>query len=519
MVQSAGQFYSPLNLCMNIYKKPLFLFLAGAMLLGSFAAAQDDEAPQEQRTGETHFLVFAPNQFDHLHNAPEFQNGMRKIAEQLIRSELPEQNTVLLHGQADEPNRQGTIANLRRELERLATLSREDRIVLFVLTHGINANGKDYLADQKTTPNGFLSGNENEMIAVAEIVETLGKSPAGHKWMLIDPAAHELPIEGVEVDGAKGVFIIADTSTSDELLARYSDDAFGSPPLAMPENFVLSINRGRRIHQSSDQDFESSVFLRSFIFAVSTEDRFGRYGQQVLLLDTLNTMNRFLAADDHPVPAVSGSFNSNALLLPSRAESAGLIPISPEMWQYAIAQEIETATKLILLYYRPGDAVALLRQTEARLIPLQQEGEQFVAYAERARILRRMAQAMRGESELRHAWEESQQTGDPLFLYVLHDESLKGRLVRVSRFTAGGTTTARDQRGQTVRQTISGGVEFDHAVRLRLVDDQNSPARKLTFTPIDSSRVAELPLAAFILGNADPVSPFLESAFNREEFE
>jgi hypothetical protein len=28
-----------------------------------------------------------------------------------------------------------------------------------------------------------------------------------------------------------------------------------------------------------------------------------------------------------------------------------------------------------------------------------------------------------------------------------------------------------------------------------------------------------LPLTAFVLGNANPVSPLLESAFNREEFD
>ena len=84
------------------------LLLSWAVFVGAYSAAQDAEAPQEQRAGETHFLVFAPNQFDFLHSAPEFQNGMRKIAEQLARSGLPERNVVLLHGQADTPNRQST---------------------------------------------------------------------------------------------------------------------------------------------------------------------------------------------------------------------------------------------------------------------------------------------------------------------------------------------------------------------------------------------------------------------------
>ena len=493
--------------------------LTWAVLVGTVSVAQDEGVPQEQRIGETHFVVFAPNQFDHLYNAPEFQNGMRIISEQLARSGQPEKNIVLLHGQANDPARLGTIANLRRELDQLATVFPEDRVVLFALTHGINANGKDYLADQKTSLKGFLSGSADEMVAVSEIVDRLGKSPAKHKWVLIDPATLELPIKGISMVGTGAKFVIAGSDVSDELLAHYSDDAFGTSPLLMPNNFVVSINRGRRVHRSEDESFQSSVFLRSFIVSISTEDRFTQHEQQVLLRETCDTMNRFLATEDHPVPAVSGSFESNALLLPNRAESAGLVPISPEMWQYALAQEIETASKLILLYYRPNEAVALLRRTEAQLNHLQQEGQQFAAYAERARILRRMAQSMLGGAELKQAWEESQQVGDPLFLYVIRDETMQGRLVRVSKLTMGGTATTRNARGQTVREAAPSGVEFDFAVRLRLVEDPNSPARKLTFTPIDSSRVGELPSTAFILGNADPVSPFLESAFNREELE
>lgn len=511
---------------MRNYKNPFIHVLLGcALLVSTVSVAQDAEVPQGQRTGETYFLVFAPNEFDHLHNAPEFQNGMRMIAEQLARSEVPKQNIVLLHGQADEPSRLGTITNVRRELERFASVPREDRIVLFALTHGVNANGKDYLADQKTSQNGFLSGNENEMIAVSEIVSTLAKSPAEHKWVLVDSATFELPIENVSVE--KGLFVIADTSTSNELLARYSDESFGTSPLSMPDNFVVSINRGRRIHQSSDEDFVSSVFLRSFIFAISTEDRFSPHGQQVLLQETLDTMNRFLAVDNHPLPAVSGSFNSNALLLPNRAESAGLIPIAPEMWQTAIAQEIEAASKLILLYYRPKDAVALLRQTEAQLNSLQQYGQQFAAYAERARILRRMAQAMLGELE--QVWQESQQAGDPLFLYVIRDQALPplSRQQPTSRTSTQQTQPPVPQQPQQsmvgrlvkVKNINRGVVEYDFAIRLRLVDDTSSRARKLTFLPIDSSRVGELSTSVFFLGNTDPVSPFLESAFNREEFD
>ena len=505
---------------MKNYKNPFISLLFGLVLfVGTFSVAQDADAPQEQRTGKTHVLVFAPNQFDHLHHAPEFQNGMRILSEQLARSGLSEQNTILLHGQADEPNRLGTIANLRRELEGLASVPREDRIVLFALTHGVNVNGKDYLADQKTSRNGFLSGNENEMIAVAELVDTLGKSPAAYKWILIDSASFELPIEGVSVEGTK--FVIADPDTSNELLARYADDAFGTAPLPVPDNFVVSINRGRRIHQSVDEDFVSSVFLRSFIFAISTEDQFTQHEQHVLFQETLGTMNRFLAAENHPTPAVSGSFGSDALLLPNRTESAGLISISPEMWQAAISQEIETASKLILLYYRPGDAVALLRQTEARLNDLQRYGQQFAEYAEKARILRRMAQSMLGEAEMGQAWQEAQQAGDPLFLYVIHEsvptastaqqpqQSMQGRLVKVSKMVP----STRNQRGQTVPAVV----EYDFAIRLRLVNIPNSQARKLSFIPIDSSRVGELPLTAFVLGNTDPVSPLLESAFNREE--
>ena len=499
------------------------LLLCGAVFVCAVSAAEDINEAQEQRTGETHFIIFAPNQFDYLHNAPEFQNGMRKISEQLARSEQSENNTVLLHGQADEPNRLGTISNLRRELERLTTVSNEDRIVVFVLTHGINANGKDYLADQKTSCNGFLSEDENEMIAVSEIVETLSKSPAEHKWVLIDSAAFELPIEGAAVEGAK--FVIADSDTDEKLSARFSDDAFGSTLLSVPDNFVVSINRGRRIHQSADKDYVSSIFLRAFIFAISTEDRFSRHGQHVSLLDTLNTMNRFLAADDHPIPATSGSFNSNALLLSNRAESAGLIPISTEMWQYAIAQEIETASKLILLYHRPRDAVALLRQTEAQLSHIQDRDPQFRPLAERVRILRRMAQAMLGEAELQQAWQESQRGGEPLFLYVIHppkeedQRAMMGRLIRVSEIVPGGTTTTRNSRGQTVRETTPPAVKYDFAIRLRLIGEQNNQARKLSFMPIDSSRVGELPFAVFILGNANPVSPLLERAFNREDFD
>jgi len=500
--------------------------LGGAMFASTICAVQDEEPPQVLRSGETHFVVFAPNQFDQLHDAPEFKNGMRKISEQLIRSGLPERNVVLLHGQADDPSRLGTIENLRRELERLASVSREDRIVLFALTHGTHVNGKDYLADQKTSRNGFLSGNENEMIAVAEIAAILGKSPAEHKWVLIDPAALELPIEGVSVEGTKGVFIVADSNTSDELLARYADDAFGTAPLVVPNNFVISINRGRRVHQSADENFISSVFLRSFIFAISTEDRFARHRQQVLLRDTLETMNRFLAANNHPVPVVNGSFSNDALLLPNRAESAGLIPISPEMWQYAIAQEIETASKLILLYYRPQDAIALLRQTEAQLSHLQNRDPQFRAFAERVRILRRMAQGMLGEAELLQAWQEAQQVNEPLFLYVLREpgtaptsQLMVGRLVRVSKLTAGGGNTIVIEGGRRVTRPAPPAIEYDFAVRLRLVNDSNSRARKLTFIPIDSSRVGELPSTVFVLGSADPVSPFLESAFNREELE
>ena len=532
VVQSAIQIFPTLNfnlILMKHYKNPFMSLLLGLVLLvgtDSISVAQDTETsqtatPQEQRAGETHFLVFAPNRFDHLHHAPEFQNGMRKISEQLTRSGLPAQNIVLLHGQADAPNRLGTIANLRRELERLASVSREDRVVLFALTHGVNANGKDYLADQKTSRNGFLSGNENEMIAVAEIVDILGKSPAEHKWVLIDSASLELPIEGVSMEGAK--FVIADPGTSNELLARYSDDAFGTAPLSMPNNFVVSINRGRRVHQSTDADFVSSIFLRSFIFAVSTEDRFTRHGQHVLLRETLDTMSRFLAADNHPAPEVSGSFDSNALLLPNRAESAGLIPISPEMWQAVIVQELETASKLILLYYRPRDAVALLRQTEAQLNYLQRYGEQFVAHAERARILRRMAQAMLGE--LQQAWTESQQAGDPLFLYVIHNSLPAAAAARQQQRSTQPATqpqpSPQSMVGRLVKVTSlsASAVEYDFAIRLRLAEVPNSPARKLTFTPIDSSRVGTLPLTAFVLGNADPVSPLLESAFNREEFD
>jgi hypothetical protein len=505
--------------------------LVGALFVGTVSVAQNDETPQEQRAGETHVLVFAPNQFDHLHHAPEFRNGMRMISEQLARSGVSEQNTIILHGQADTPSRLGTIANLRNEINRLTSVPSEDRIVLFALTHGVNAHDEDYLADQKTSRNGFLSGDESEMIAISEIVDTLGKSPAGHTWVLIDTAAVGLPIDGISADGSGAKFVIADSETSPELLAHYSDDAFGTSPLWVPDNFVVSINRGRRVHQSADENFTASVFLRSFIFAVSTEDRFSQHGQRVLLQETLNTMNKFLAADNHPVPAVSGSFDSNALFLPNRAESAGLIPISPEMWEAAIAQEIETASKLILLYYRPRNAVALLRQTEAQLNSLQQHGKQFAAYAERARILRRMAQAMLGELE--QAWQDAQQAGDPLFLYVIHEsapaaakadaqpqQSMVGRLVRVSKLTTGGTTTTRNSRGQTVRQAAPAGVEYDFAVRLRLAEVPNSPARKLTFIPIDSSRVGTLPSTVFALGNTeDPVSPLLESAFNREEFD
>jgi hypothetical protein len=498
--------------------------LVGAMFAGSICVAQDTEAPQAQHAGETHFVVFAPNQFDHLHKAPEFRNGMRKIAEQFVRSGLSENNTILLHGQADAPNRLGTIANLRRELERLTSVPREDRIVLFALTHGVNANGKDYLSDQKTSRNGFLSGSENEMIAVAEIVDALGKSPAEHKWVLIDSATFELPIEGISVEGAGAKFVIADPGTSSELLARYSDEAFGSSPLSAPDNFVVAINRGRRVHQSLDEDYQSSVFLRSFIFAISTEDRFTRHGQHVLFLETLDTMNRFLAADDHPAPAVSGSFNSNALLLSNRAESAGLKPISPEMWQATIAQEIETASKLILLYYRPRDAIALLRQTEAQLGYLQRYGQQFTAFAEKARILRRMAQAMLGELE--QAWQESQQTSEPLFLYVIRDPVAAPAVApRQGAQPAAQPTTPQQSQPSMLGRLIQvknlnrNVVEYDFAIRLRLVDDPNSRAKKLSFIPIDSSRVGELPLSVFALGNADPVSPFLESAFNREEFD
>ena len=517
------------NCCKNSF---IPLVLAWAVLAGTVSTAQDEEGQQARRTGETYFVVFAPNQFDHLHNAPEFRNGMRKISEQLTRSGLPEKNIRILHGQAEDTALLGTIANLRRELDWLATAPREeDRIVLFALTHGINANGKDYLADQKTSRNGFLSGGENEMVAVAEIVEALGKSPAEHKWVLIDSASQELPIEGVAVE-KKGVYVMADAGASDELLARYSDDAFGTSPLAVPNNFVVSLNRGRRVHRSGDEDFISSVFLRSFIFSISTEDRFTRYGQHVLLLETLDTMNRFLEADNHPAPIVSGSFESNALLLPNRAESAGLIPIPSEMWQFAIAQEIETASKLILLYYRPKDAVALLRQTEAQLHNLQQRGPQFVAYAERARILRRMAQSMLGDRELEQAWQEAQREGDPLFLYVIHAQAPVPQPRQQTTQRQSTQQTAQPQPSPQPQQSMVGRliqvknlntsrkvVEYDFAVRLRLVNDTNSRARKLTFTPIDSSRVGELSYGVFALGNANPVSPFLESAFNREELE
>ena len=521
---------------MKNYKNPfIFLLLGWAVLVGTPSMAQDTEVPQEQRAGETHFLVFAPNPFEYLHQAPEFQNGMRMISEQLTRSGLPEQNVVLLHGQT------GTIANLRRELRRLASVPREDRIVLFVLTHGINVNGKDYLADQKTSRNGFLSGAENEMIAVSEIVDTLGKSPAEHKWVLIDTAALGLPIEDVSVE--KGVFVIADSDTSDNVLANYSDDAFGTSPLQVPNDFVVSINRGRRIHQSTDEDFVSSVFLRSFIFAISTEDRFARYEQHVSLKETLDTMNRFLAANHHPAPVVSGSFDSNALLLPNRAESAGLIPISPDMWEYAIAQEIETASKLILLYYRPRDAVALLRQTEAHLTHLQEQYPQFTAYAQKARILRRMAQAMFGDQELMSMWQESQQSGDPLYLYVLRNvpqppqqtsrqpaqavqpqqpqQSMAGRLVRVSHIASRPINVRDPKTGRTLQQLTPTVVEYEYAVRLRLVDDQNSSAKKLVFERVRSIGGGEavLPVGVFVLGEANPVSSFLESAFNREEME
>jgi len=515
-------FTIPSPFFMKNYKNPFIpLLFAGMLFVSTLSVAQDANAPQEPRTGETHVLVFAPNQFDHLHHAPEFQNGMRVIAEQLVRSGLPEQNMILLHGLADEPNHSGTIANLRRELERLASVPREDRIVLFALTHGINANGNDYLADKRTTLNGFLSGSENEMIAVAEIVSTLAKSPAEHKWVLIDSATFELPFKGASVE--KGLFVIADSGTDSGLLARYSDETFGTAPLSVPNNFVVSTNRGRRIHQSADEHFVASVFLRSFIFAISTEDRFSRHEQHVLFVETLDAMNRFLAADDHPAPVVSGSFTSNVLLLPHRVESAGLTPISPEMWRAAIAQEIETAAKLILLYYRPKDAVALLRQTEAQLNSLQQHGQPFVAYAERGRILRRMAQAMLGEFE--QAWQESQQAGEPFFLYVLREpdtpaasQSMVGRLVRVSKLSAGGNTTVREG-NRMVTRAAPARVEYDFVIRLQLVDDPNSRARKLTFLPIDSSKVGELSSALFVLGNADPVSPFLESVFNREEFD
>jgi hypothetical protein len=202
------------------------------------------------------------------------------------------------------------------------------------------------------------------------------------------------------------------------------------------------------------------------------------------------------------------------------------------MWEAAITQEIEMASKLILLYYRPRDAVELLRQTEALLKSLQQHGKQFAAYAERARILRRMAQAMLGELE--QAWQDAHSAGDPLFLYVIHESmpaasdqsqpSMVGRLVRVSKLTTGGTTATKNTNGRSVQQRapagVSAAVEYDFAVRLRLVEVPNSPARKLTFIPIDSSRVGELPSSAFALGNTeDPVSPLLESAFNREEFD
>ena len=488
------------------------LLLAWAVLVSSTVMAEDLETPQERRTGETHFIVFAPNQFDHLHNAPEFQNGMRKIAEQLAHSGLPEGNIVLLHGQADARNRQGTIANLRRELERLASVYPEDRIVLFALTHGINVGGNDYLADQRTTPNGFLSGSENEVIAVSEIVRTLGASPAEHKWVLIDTASFEFPIENVSLE--KGLFVIADPGISDELLARYSDEAFGMSPLSVPNNFVVSINRGRRIHRSIDEGFESSIFLRSFVFAVSTEDRFHRHGQQVLLQETLNTMNRFLSENNHPAPAVSGTFSSNALLLANRAPSAGLIPISPEMWEFAIAQEIETASKLIMLYYRPQDAIALLRQTEIQLGHLQRYGEQFTANAQRVRVLRRMAQAMLGEQELRSAWEESQRVGDPFFLYVVHGDMV-GRLVPVASV---GTTTTTDPR--TRQQTRQATVEHGDPWLPRIESDPNSPAQKLAFRLVRRFEGwTPLPINVFILGDANPVSPFLESVFNREEFE
>ena len=88
---------------------------------------------------------------------------------------------------------------------------------------------------------------------------------------------------------------------------------------------------------------------------------------------------------------------------------------------------------------------------------------------------------------------------------------MQGRLVKVTKIVSGTI----NQRGQTAPAVV----EYDFAIRLRPVEVPNSQARKLSFIPIDSSRKGELPLTVFVLGDTDPVSPFLESAFDRKEFD
>jgi hypothetical protein len=385
-------------------------FVAG-LLLPLVALFATPALAQNADEGKTHLLVFAPNLFEHFWQPPEFRNGMRMLVEQCKQSGVSEQNIVVLQGST------GLIPNLRREHERLASdaVSQKDSILLFVLTHGVHIHGDDYLADQKTTVEGLLQARKDELIAVREIVDTLGESKAGHCLVVIDSATLDDPIKG---------------------FSSIADETFGTALLPQTDNLVVIFNRGRTIHLPHEKDYTCSVFLRSFLNAASTEDTAMKTEKQVSLKQTLNAMQLFLRTEDQPAPWVSGTFASDAVLLPDRKDAVGIMP-PPGVWNYSIAQGIETAAKLIYLYHRPQDAIEMLQQVERQLEALQNREPQYQAFAKQAKILRRTARAMLGELDA--VWQESQNDGIPLYLYVVNtppsnstQQNMQGRLVQVS---------------------------------------------------------------------------------------
>ena len=440
--------------------------------------------PEDTGEGRTHLIVFAPNQFEHFWQPPEFQNGMRMLVEQCQQSGVVAQNTVVLHGESSDPNRLGLITNLRRELGRLASVSPKDRILLFVLTHGIHINGNDYLADQKTTADGLLQAKEDELISVREIVDVLGKSTASHCLIVIDSATLDDPVKN---------------------FSSIADETFGTAPLSSAENRVVMFNRGRTIHLPHDKTYVCSVFMRSFLDAVSTEDSSAKEEKQVSLTQMLDAMQRFLRTEDQPAPWMSGSFTNDAVLLPSRKDAVGIKPV-PSVWNYSIAQGIETAAKLVFLYHRPQDAEQLLRQVERQLEAIQNRDPQFQTFARQAKILRHAARGMLGELDA--VWRESQQDDIPLYLYVVNPpdaaRNLQGRLVQVSGFSGRNNET----------------VEFNRVWQLSLdwqenADPQREKVIKVNFVSVGGDG-SQLPRNAFTLGtNASPIGPQIESMMGK----